>query len=562
MKNSTKKIMLTVILLTTISFASNGQTPVSGGIYSNTTWALSNSPYIVTDTVVVFPGVILTIEPGVVVKFDTNTRLEIRAGQLIAEGTPTDSITFTSNLLTPSPGSWLGIVLDGYISSSLTSKFKYCNIRFANKAIYGGNLDGNLNIKNTMIDHNNYGIECSQNNNIIDSCLFTHNVYYAAHNIVSGTVSNTSVVYNGGGFLASSITFQNCIFRFNQGAIDPYQCKIYGCIINNNTTGMSLDHGYNVIKNCVIDSNSNYGIVGGLVEDTVSYCSFRHNGTGLYIYSSNTANNFITNNEFEFNATGVMIANTYDNFHCNKICNNTTYDVNYNAVFGSNINLSNNYWGTTDSTLITSHIYDGYDNINLGLVVFMPIDTTQCYLNSSCSSNFYLYPDSLVPHQYYAINLALGAPPLTYLWSWDDGSYSSNPYPSHTYSTAGFYNICLTITDINGCSSTFCDSSYLSKNTNSIIYVNVISPTGIKENKENKTFSIFPNPANEQLTVRLFKYETKGEIKIYNLLGQQYSTLTISGTETTIDVTDLSKGVYIIDVTMDDKIYRQKFIKE
>jgi hypothetical protein len=69
MKNSMKKILLTVIFLTVISFGINGQTNVSGGIYSNTVWTLANSPYIVTDTVVVFPGVTLTIQPGVTVKF-------------------------------------------------------------------------------------------------------------------------------------------------------------------------------------------------------------------------------------------------------------------------------------------------------------------------------------------------------------------------------------------------------------------------------------------------------------------------------------------------------------
>jgi len=46
------------------------QTYVSGGIYTNTTWTKANSPYVVTDTIVVFPGVTLTLQPGVIVKFD------------------------------------------------------------------------------------------------------------------------------------------------------------------------------------------------------------------------------------------------------------------------------------------------------------------------------------------------------------------------------------------------------------------------------------------------------------------------------------------------------------
>src|SRR5436190_9708973 len=102
MKKNIQKFLSAVILIAAISLSVNAQTNVSGGIYANTTWTLANSPYIVVDTVVVFPGVTLTIEPGVVVKFDNNKRIEVRQAALIAQGTIVDSITFTSNSSTPS----------------------------------------------------------------------------------------------------------------------------------------------------------------------------------------------------------------------------------------------------------------------------------------------------------------------------------------------------------------------------------------------------------------------------------------------------------------------------
>jgi hypothetical protein len=70
------------------------QTNVGGGIYSNTTWTAANSPYIVIDTIVVFPGVTLSIEPGVTVIFNNNLSMEIRQATLVAEGTINDSINF------------------------------------------------------------------------------------------------------------------------------------------------------------------------------------------------------------------------------------------------------------------------------------------------------------------------------------------------------------------------------------------------------------------------------------------------------------------------------------
>jgi hypothetical protein len=46
------------------------------------------------------------------------------------------------------------------------------------------------------------------------------------------------------------------------------------------------------------------------------------------------------------------------------------------------MSATNNFWCTTDSLIIASSVYDGYDNIAQGLVSFMPIDTQQCYLNN------------------------------------------------------------------------------------------------------------------------------------------------------------------------------------
>lgn len=74
-----------MILLLLISYANSGntQTNVSGYILSNTTWTLAGSPYIVTGNTLVNNGVTLTIEPGVVVKFDSTKALQIN-GTLVA----------------------------------------------------------------------------------------------------------------------------------------------------------------------------------------------------------------------------------------------------------------------------------------------------------------------------------------------------------------------------------------------------------------------------------------------------------------------------------------------
>src|SRR5438128_1721705 len=101
MKNFTKSSVAILFFFFVYHFTSTAQANVSGGIYSDTTWTLANSPYIVVDTVVVFPGVTLTIEAGVTVKLADSSAIEIRQANFISQGSITDSITFTSNSATP-----------------------------------------------------------------------------------------------------------------------------------------------------------------------------------------------------------------------------------------------------------------------------------------------------------------------------------------------------------------------------------------------------------------------------------------------------------------------------
>src|SRR5207248_1080840 len=82
-----------------------GQTNVSGFISANTTWNLSGSPYIVVGNALLSQGYKLTINPGVVVKFDSAKTLQID-GELIALGTNSERITFTSNKSIPKAGDW------------------------------------------------------------------------------------------------------------------------------------------------------------------------------------------------------------------------------------------------------------------------------------------------------------------------------------------------------------------------------------------------------------------------------------------------------------------------
>ncbi|MEA3396607.1 MAG: right-handed parallel beta-helix repeat-containing protein, partial [Chloroflexota bacterium] len=104
-----------------------GQTDVSGAITGVVTWTRANSPYVVQDPgVTVETGGVLIIEPGVEVRFEVDTTLDVY-GELTAVGAMTRPITFTSNAASPRPGDWWGITFDYEGAGQLA----WCDLSYA-----------------------------------------------------------------------------------------------------------------------------------------------------------------------------------------------------------------------------------------------------------------------------------------------------------------------------------------------------------------------------------------------------------------------------------------------
>ncbi|HEY3414986.1 MAG TPA: dockerin type I repeat-containing protein [Armatimonadota bacterium] len=81
-----------------------GPTAVGGSV--DGTWTLAGSPYVCSTTdLTVDSGHSLSIDPGVVVQFDTNRRMQV-AGTLTALGAAGSPIIFTSTAPSPVAGAW------------------------------------------------------------------------------------------------------------------------------------------------------------------------------------------------------------------------------------------------------------------------------------------------------------------------------------------------------------------------------------------------------------------------------------------------------------------------
>ena len=73
------------------------------------------------------------------------------------------------------------------------------------------------------------------------------------------------------------------------------------------------------------------------------------------------------------------------------------------------------------------------------------------------------------------------------------------------------------------------------------------------------TFKTYPNPANDILNISASSKLT--QIEIYSILGRKVLTKDINTTEDQINISNLTKGVYIIKTYIDNAVGSFKFIK-
>lgn len=89
------------------------------------------------------------------------------------------------------------------------------------------------------------------------------------------------------------------------------------------------------------------------------------------------------------------------------------------------------------------------------------------------------------------------------------------------------------------------------------------STIGINELTEKlNNISIYPNPSKNQLTIDSDIYNSEMKIEIYNTLGQEVYSTTLTNSKTTIDISQLSSNVYLMKLISDSSFTYKKFVKE
>lgn len=153
-------------------------------------------------------------------------------------------------------------------------------------------------------------------------------------------------------------------------------------------------------------------------------------------------------------------------------------------------------------------------------------------------------PNTLVITQVAQLNTIIATPNDTACNGDTVTLYAVNPASSYSWSTgdttqsiqvtqSGIYTV--TTTDFLTCQSSTEDT---------IIFMPC---TGITENSGATTFEIFPNPAQDQLTIRSGKPFEHTTLTLYNALGQMQRSHKLQAvTEQRIDVHELPPGMYFV----------------
>jgi hypothetical protein len=179
-----------------------------------------------------------------------------------------------------------------------------------------------------------------------------------------------------------------------------------------------------------------------------------------------------------------------------------------------------------------------------------------------CRAQFVLFPDSLTVHNWFSQVFTTGAQPITYNWQWGDGTNSTG-LNSHSYAAPGNYNICLSITDANGCTDTYCDSStYLNKTESDMVTVNPVLelPNAVAEVKDDIAASVYPNPATNLLYIKAAALKVN-VVYIYNVTGSLVKMISQLNAGEGVDISLLPAGVYVADIITKDASIRKRWVK-
>ncbi len=309
-----KKILFSFIAIL-YSIAVYSQTIIPGGPISGT-WTMGGEPYLIEGETTIENGTTLTIEAGVHVIWQNNSSSMLVYGQILAQGTETDSIIFTAAI--PLNG-WKGVRLDSARVTNDTSKFEYCVFEYA--IAYGpypenaGGAIAAVENGKFIIDHchfhDNKALQVSgeepsggaialwASSPVIMNSTFINNISYAGGAIICWKESHAKIENNL--FTSNTAIFGGAIFCHES---DP---MIKHNLFYDNTAGIgggAIDLWINcspsIINNTIANNESNdkgggislYQGCSPMIQNTILWGNAADTGNQVYIHTDDCIPDF------------------------------------------------------------------------------------------------------------------------------------------------------------------------------------------------------------------------------------------------------------------------------
>ncbi len=337
--------LFTLFLLIILPFTSFGLERTDSTT-PNEIWSRADSPVYITGTLTIPPNNKLTIQPGVEVRFQSNSEL-IVLGDLVAIGTPEDSIRFTS-ATHQIPGSWIGITFSGldntpsyndecdYLGNG--SVLNYCVLEYAGQKTSETSAALYINTVSPLVKHT--AIRLSQG--------------------ITGTIRCTQ---------NSKPLFYGCRIEGNKAV----RGGAFSASIGAQPTVIRSYIGYNTADD---NGGAFYLTLGDLIlKESFIYCnSAKSAGGAIYAARSNISieNNLFRENRATQKAPNILLTEKVTA----KIYKNA-FEESLNYIYLENaiepVEARNNWWGAPPSKLkFTDLIRDRNVDSKEPLVIFEP----------------------------------------------------------------------------------------------------------------------------------------------------------------------------------------------
>ncbi|MEN8155439.1 MAG: T9SS type A sorting domain-containing protein [Bacteroidota bacterium] len=191
------------------------------------------------------------------------------------------------------------------------------------------------------------------------------------------------------------------------------------------------------------------------------------------------------------------------------------------------------YNGTYEVTELTDKYGEGTDLLGSAKVSYHPLPV----------SNFSYVPENL---ELSLFSLSENAD--YFYWDFGDGFTSTEENPVHIYSLPGVYSVSLST------ASEQCTGSTISRTV-------TLSATSVLDAKE-KSFRIYPNPADGIVTIEDFYSDTERNLEIISLNGTMvYAEKLLDGIEQeVINLDHLKAGVYLVRISSKNHVKTGKLI--